>query len=251
MQRLDQLLVSKGLAASRTLAQKLIKENCVEIHLAGCWQVASKASAKFPQELDLRINSNTLQRYVSRAGLKLEGALEKTGLDVTNLTVLDIGQSTGGFSDCVLQHGAQKVFGIDVGHDQLHSKLKVDKRVVCFEGVNAREFDPAKLCIEAEDIDLVVIDLSFISQTLVLPQLAKLTSDQLKIISLVKPQFEVGKDGIGKGGLVRDKALYQTVKHKICEHLQQLNFNILDYFESAIKGGDGNTEFFVYASKGN
>ena len=250
LMRLDQLLVSLGLTPSRTLAQKLIKGNCVEVFLDNKWQVISRSSFQFDSNTEIRILQNELQKFVSRAGLKLEAALAHTNFSVDNLSVLDVGQSTGGFTDCLLQLGATRVIGVDVGHDQLHSSLREDKRVFYFEGVNARAMvanEKLKQSISA--VSLVVMDLSFISQTLVLPQLPLLLSHSFSLISLVKPQFEVGKEGIGKGGLVKNKALFSDVEQGICAALSDLGFTVLDYFESPLKGGDGNKEFFVYAQK--
>lgn len=248
--RLDQLLVNKGLAPSRTLAQKLIKEKCVEFLSDNEWMLAEKSSVQLDYQTKIRLLNNNLQKYVSRAGLKLEYALQRSNFPVKDITVLDIGQSTGGFSDCLLQHGVREVIGVDVGHDQLHPSLRKNDKVLCFEGINARTLSThSALIARAGDIGLVVMDLSFISQTLVLPQIAALIPAPFHLISLVKPQFEVGKEGVGKGGLVRDPRLYHEVEQIICNTLRDLAFTVLDYFDSPIEGGDGNKEFFVYACK--
>lgn len=246
--RLDQLLVSRNLVPSRSLAQKLIKDQCVSVFISGAWQVVTKASLVLEENSEIKIAENNLQKYVSRAGLKLEAALVRTQFSVAGLTVLDVGQSTGGFTDCLLQHGAEKVVGVDVGHEQLHGNLRADKRVYCLEGVNARSMagNEALQALVAE-VELVVMDLSFISQTLVLPELPRLLAGPFTLISLVKPQFEVGKAGIGKGGLVKSAHLYGDVEQGIRSVLSGLGFTVLDYFDSPLEGGDGNKEFFVYA----
>lgn len=250
MNRIDQLLVLKGLAPSRMLAQKLIRQACVSIKKTGKWQLITKPSFQVEDDIELKIEKNELQKYVSRAGFKLEGALIHTQFSVSNLTVLDIGQSTGGFTDCLLQRGVKQVIGVDVGHGQLHPTLREDDRVICFEGVNARVlsiYEPIqKYC---KEIALAVMDLSFISQKLVLPELPTLLPQAFHLISLVKPQFEVGKEGVGKGGIVKDTHLYSDVEQGIRSTLSDLGFRVLDYFASPIEGGDGNKEFFVYAQK--
>ncbi len=250
MQRLDSLLVDLQLVSTRTLAQKLIQQELVEVCEAGVWKVVNKSSAKFLQTANIRIRENTLQKFVSRAGLKLEGALTHTGLEVSGLTALDVGQSTGGFSDCLLQNGAKQVVGVDVGHDQLHNSLKGNANLICFEGLNARSLSQHKeLKSISHTIDCVVMDLSFISQKLIYPELCALIQRPFYLISLVKPQFEVGQAGIGKGGIVKNAALYVVLEREIREELRDLGFTVLDYFDSPIKGGDGNKEFFVYARK--
>jgi len=189
---------------------------------------------------------------VSRGGLKLEGALRHTGLDVTGAVCLDVGQSTGGFTDCLLQHGASLVVGVDVGQGQLHERLRIDPRVLAIEQCNARELSAERLVTAggpqaAGPFDCVVGDLSFISQTLVWPALLPLLKPNGHLLMLVKPQFELQPEHIGKGGLVKDVALYARVEQRIAQACQGNGLTQRDYFESTITGGDGNREFFVWA----
>jgi 23S rRNA (cytidine1920-2'-O)/16S rRNA (cytidine1409-2'-O)-methyltransferase len=250
MLRLDKLLFERGLAESRTQARQLIEAGAVEHCSAGDWRVVNRASHKLPQDAELRVSEEQRPRYVSRAGLKLEKALSVANLCLDSLIALDVGQSTGGFTDCLIQHGCPRVIGLDVGHEQLHPRMRQHESVVSIEGLNARELLPAHVQAYApEGFDLVVMDLSFISQSLVLPRLPALMKAGARLISLVKPQFEVGSEGIGKGGIVRDLALYPKVEAKICEQLQSLGFEAIEYFESPIEGGDGNREFFAIAQK--
>jgi len=245
-ERIDKLLVYKKLVKSRSLAQALIREGAVECKVAGVWQPIAKPSLVVPVETELRVRDSENLRFVSRAGLKLDFALDTLQLNLHDKKVLDVGQSTGGFSDCVLQRGCAQVVGIDVGHDQLDPKIRNNAKVTCLEGVNARELHSEQV---GNDFDLVVMDVSFISQTKILPQLGALMKPQAMLVSLVKPQFEVGPSGLGKGGLVKNVDLLQEVENKICTVLNHLGFSIIKYFDSPIAGGDGNKEFFVAAKK--
>ncbi|WP_245575290.1 TlyA family RNA methyltransferase [Chitinibacter tainanensis] len=244
MLRADVLLVERGVAASRTQAQTMIAAGRVMAD----GKAVSKAALKLPADADLQIAPDEVDRYVSRGGLKLAGALAAAQLTVTDFTALDVGISTGGFSDCLLQAGARKVIGVEVGHDQLHPRLLADARVVQFEGVNARHLTP-ELIAPALDapLDLVVGDVSFISLTLVLPALRCVLPAGGRLLFLVKPQFELGPQALGKGGIVRDPALYPLVESKIRTAASECGFQVLDYFPSPITGGDGNHEFFIYA----
>ena len=251
MQRADILLTEQGLAQSRTHAQRLLKGGKVSIRSGAGWQVISKPGLKLDPETEFQVETDEADRFVSRGALKLLGALQRSQLDVTGLIAIDIGQSTGGFSDCLVQSGIQKVVGIEVGHDQLAERLRLDERVLCFEGVNGRDL-PAEMLLEhahTDGFDLAVMDVSFISQTKILPSLAPLLRPGGYLISLVKPQFEVGKAGIGRGGIVRDPSLYPKVEDTIKSHCAELGLNVRDYFESPIKGGDGNREFLIIAQK--
>lgn len=244
MQRADKLLVQLGHATSRTLAQKLIESGHVRVREAGVWRTVLKSSEKLADDAELQADAHEEQRYVSRAGLKLDAALERVGLDLTGMRSLDIGQSTGGFSDCLLQRNCAEVVGIEVGHGQLVDSLRQDERITCIEGLNARELSPEHV----EGVfDLAVMDVSFISQTLILPRVPSLLRPGGFLLSLVKPQFEVGPEGIGKGGLVKNVDLYRGVEEKITTLLKELGFECSDYFESTIQGGDGNREYFVFA----
>jgi 23S rRNA (cytidine1920-2'-O)/16S rRNA (cytidine1409-2'-O)-methyltransferase len=238
--RADQLLVERGLAPSRTIAQRLIDAGRVS------WSggPVAKAALVLPLSAELSVAADDTDRYTSRGGIKLAGALAHTGVAVAGRTCLDIGQSTGGFTDCLLQAGAERVVGIDVGHHQLSPKLRADPRVTCIEGVNARALDASQLPVGA--FDLIVADLSFISLTLVLPQLPALLTPAGDMVLLVKPQFEVGPENVGKGGIVRDAALYPVVAAKLKHVAQLASLRVLDYFDSPIPGTDGNREFFVW-----
>ncbi|UTF59040.1 TlyA family RNA methyltransferase [Gilvimarinus sp. DA14] len=248
MNRLDAELVARGLVDSRAHAQRVMKESRVQQNLAGIWQTVTKPSAKTAPETQLRVIASDDDRYVSRGGLKLAGALHKSGLSVKGLTALDVGQSTGGFSDCLLQAGVEKIVGVDVGHDQLAKKIREDKRVSYYEGINAREL-PLDLRENHAPggFDIAVMDVSFISQTLILPSLVPLLKNGGVLLSLVKPQFEVGREGIGKGGIVRDQGYYKKVEEKLSLCCRELGLNVIDYFDSPITGGDGNREFFILA----
>jgi 23S rRNA (cytidine1920-2'-O)/16S rRNA (cytidine1409-2'-O)-methyltransferase len=188
-------------------------------------------------------------RYVSRGGLKLEGALQATGVQVQGLRCLDVGQSTGGFTDCLLQQGAEQVVGIDVGHAQVHPRIRDNERVVCIEGVNARELEPGdeRVPDALEGFDLMVGDVSFISLTLVLPGVVHLLKPTGQLLMLVKPQFELQPGQVGKGGIVKDDSLYGFVENRVRTTLAELGLKVTDWLDSPIEGGDGNREFFVQA----
>ena len=250
MIRLDLLLVQQQLASSRTHARKLIDAGRVLIADGHHWRPATKASQSLSEDTQIQIEALPEDQYVSRAGLKLAGILDHTGLDPKGWHALDVGCSTGGFSDCLLQRGADLVVGVDVGHDQLAQSLREDPRMHLFEGVNARHLTAGQIAPFGEHgFDAIVMDVSFISQTLILPQLPPLMKTGGHLLSLVKPQFEVGPEGIGKGGLVRDPALYQGVQEKIYALCDELDLKIQDYMESPITGGDGNREFLLWAQK--
>jgi 23S rRNA (cytidine1920-2'-O)/16S rRNA (cytidine1409-2'-O)-methyltransferase len=236
------MLVEQGLASSRTVAQRLIAAG----HVSYDQGLVSKSSLLLPADTVLVVaqgDTDGPDRYVGRGGLKLAGALAHTGLDVRGLVCLDVGQSTGGFTDCLLQAGAARVVGIDVGHGQLHSKLRADARVSCIEGINARHLEAET--VGGEPFQLIVGDLSFISLTLVLPKLAPLLAREGELLMLVKPQFEVGLENIGKGGIVRDTSLYPMVEAKLRACCGENKLRVLDWFESSITGTDGNHEFFI------
>lgn len=249
MRRLDLILVEQGKAASRTRAQRLISAGKVKVKAGPHWETPIKAGQKYPDWIETVIELDEADRYVSRGGLKLQGALAATGLSLAGATVIDVGQSTGGFTDCALQAGATKVVGIEVGHSQLVEALRDDPRVVCLEGVNARAlpisllgYSPAQ-----QGFDVAVMDVSFISQTRILPTLAPLLKPGGHLLSLVKPQFEVGPGGLGKGGIVRDESLYPQVEQTIKTCCQAVGLSVCSYFDSPITGGDGNREFFIWA----
>lgn len=233
--RADQLLVERGLAASRSQAVRLIAGGMRwrDAGTGDAWRNVAKNKDEVPESAELELADAAEARYVSRGGLKLEGALKTSGVDPTGKLCLDVGQSTGGFTDCLLQHGAAKVVGVDVGHGQLHARMREDERVVAIEGVNARALSPADLQVdEGEDdevgealeaveapaeprFDLIVGDLSFISLTLVLPAVVQFLADDGQLLMLVKPQFELQPGQVGKGGIVRDEAMYAVVEKRL------------------------------------
>jgi 23S rRNA (cytidine1920-2'-O)/16S rRNA (cytidine1409-2'-O)-methyltransferase len=243
--RADQLLVQRGLAPSRSAAQRLIAQGAVRWLAPAGWAAPRKAGDDLPEGCELQLTDDAELRWVSRGGLKLEGALAHTGIDVTGRICLDVGQSTGGFTDVLLARGAAQVVGIDVGHGQLHERLRADPRVVALEGVNARHLDAALLPVQR--FGLIVGDLSFISLTLVLPALAPLLEADGELLMLVKPQFELQPGDIGKGGLVRDAAAYDRVQVRLREACAACGLAVADWFASPVSGGDGNREFFVRA----
>jgi len=250
VERLDKALVSRGLADTRSQAQRMIEAGRVRCQASGNWQVLNKASAKVSEEQALDVEPGDEDQFASRGGLKLRGALAQSGLNPEGWVALDVGQSTGGFTDCLLQAGATRVVGVDVGRDQLVPALRAHPKVVYFEGINARDLPRDTLLAEAPaGFDLIVMDVSFISQTLILPGLPALLKPGGHLLSLVKPQFEVGKAGIGKGGIVRDDRLYAEVEQRIRAQCDTLGLTINGWFASPIKGGDGNREFFISATK--
>ncbi len=246
--RLDVLLVEMGKTSSRTKAQDLIKSGSVQIN----GQRAVAASLQVDVDSEIEIRESELNRYVSRGGLKLEGALDRVKMSVQGLRALDVGISTGGFTDCLLKKGALQVVGVDVGHDQLHPSLRSEQKLILIEGVNARDLDHNQSVQAAKPPagwPLVVVDVSFISLSLVLPALKMVMQKGGHLLALVKPQFEVGPDGLGKGGLVKDPQLYAQVEEKIRQKCLELDLTVRDYLESPIEGKDGNREFFVFAQK--
>jgi 23S rRNA (cytidine1920-2'-O)/16S rRNA (cytidine1409-2'-O)-methyltransferase len=337
--RADQLLVNRGLASTRAQAQRLIASGVQWLKLSHhhtaqgamssaqiganfaassgaasstqsstlYWQRVAKNGDILPDDAQIELLNDAEARYVSRGGLKLEGALKQLGLSVKGATCLDVGQSTGGFTDCLLQQGAARVVGVDVGFGQLHDKLRSDERVLCFERVNAREpgviaaeiskllsgeddldadvdedsefnddnydddddvkFTPKNIATQAintsatsisnelfeadfvAEFDFIVGDLSFISQTLVLPAIAPLLKPNGCLVMLVKPQFELNFGQVGKGGIVRDAALYEQVEKRVRDAYVEQGLTVHAWLESPIQGGNGNREFFIHASK--
>lgn len=240
-ERADVLVVERGLAESRTKAQALILAGQV---VAGDQRV-DKPGTRLPVEIELRLKGEVLP-YVSRGGLKLKGAIDRFGLKVTGAVCADIGASTGGFTDCLLQEGAVKVHAIDVGRAQLHEKLRQDPRVISREGVNARKLTDADL---PEDVDVVVIDVSFISLKLVLPSVLPRLKTKGLLIALVKPQFEVGADRVGKGGVVRDAAARTEVIEGIRKFVADAGLLEVGVMDSTVPGPAGNVEALLVARK--
>ncbi|KQU82455.1 hemolysin [Variovorax sp. Root318D1] len=252
--RADQLLVERGLAASRSQAVRLIAGGMRwrDAGTGDAWRSVVKNRDEVPESAELELDDAAEARYVSRGGLKLEGALTASSVDPAGKLCLDVGQSTGGFTDCLLQRGAAKVVGVDVGHGQLHARLREDERVVAIEGVNARALSPDDLQEEGEEpseprFDLIVGDLSFISQTLVLPAVVPFLADDGHLLVLVKPQFELQPGQVGKGGIVRDESMYAVVEKRLRDACEALDLRVLQWFDSPIAGGDGNREFFIHA----
>lgn len=237
--RLDRLLVDRGLVESREKAQGLILAGSVLVDE----QKQEKCGALVNAQAALRLLGDP-PKYVSRGGLKLEGALEHFRLNPDSRVCLDVGSSTGGFTDCLLQHGAGKVYAVDGGTHQLDWKIRRDSRVVVMEKTNARYLTADRI---GERVDLVTIDVSFISVTLILPVLVPLLASPADMVVLVKPQFEVGKGQVGKGGIVRDPAQHQEAVAKVSRKLLELGFGKLSSMESPLLGAEGNHEFFLHA----
>lgn len=248
LSRADALLVARGLAPSRTVAQRMIGAGRVNWRRGHGIEPVAKSSLSLPDDAELLVTADEEDRYVSRGGLKLAGALRDSGVNPDGMTCLDVGQSTGGFTDCLLQAGAEKVVGVDVGHGQLHPRLREDGRVVFLEGINARHLDAATLGehLPAGGFKLIVADLSFISLAKVMPQLPSLLTKDGQMLLLVKPQFEVGPEHVGKGGIVRDETLYAGVEESFRQTAVDLNLRVRGWFDSPVTGGDGNHEFFIW-----
>jgi 23S rRNA (cytidine1920-2'-O)/16S rRNA (cytidine1409-2'-O)-methyltransferase len=285
--RIDQLLVQRGLANTRSQAQRLIADG-VEWAQGETWRRIAKNGDEVPESAEVRLLDDSEARYVSRGGLKLEAALKQVGLSVEGFACLDVGQSTGGFTDCLLQAGAKSVVGVDVGSAQLHPMLRSDPRVLCVEKVNARALTAEDLIQAYEDstgedgqfeveadgddfdgedaasvegdavpiasefvpeFDLIVADLSFISQTLVLPAVVPLLKAGGTLLTLVKPQFELQPGQVGKGGIVKEPEFYVVVEQRLREACAALGLTVTAWFDSPIAGGDGNREFFICAVK--
>ena len=247
--RIDQLILQRGLAPTRSAAQRLIERRAVRWLGPKGWSVPAKAGEDVPEEAQVEVTDDAELRFVSRGGLKLEGALTHCGLAVQGRTCLDVGQSTGGFTDLLLQQGAARVVGLDVGRDQLAARLRADERVVAYEGVNARDVTGSAFAQDwpAASFGFITADVSFISLTHVLPTLFTYLATEGDLLVLVKPQFELQPEHIGKGGLVKDAASYAQVKQRIGQACEDHGLTLRDYVESAITGGDGNREFFVWA----
>jgi 23S rRNA (cytidine1920-2'-O)/16S rRNA (cytidine1409-2'-O)-methyltransferase len=239
--RLDLLLAERGLAESREKAQAIIFAGQVLVN----GQKQDKAGALVPEDAEVRILGEML-RYVGRGGLKLEAALKEFAVPVLGKTALDVGASTGGFTDCLLQHDAQKVYAVDVGYGQMAWKLRQDPRVVVIERVNIRDMSSS---LVPEPVDLAVIDVSFISLEKVIPPVTAFLKPDSAIVALIKPQFEVGREHVGKGGIVRDEDARTAAVKKIGDFIGGLGFEVKGIIPSPITGQDGNVEFLIYAEK--
>ncbi len=240
-QRLDQLLVMRALAASRPQAQRLIMAG--KVRVAG--QLADKPGRRIAADAELSVAAG--ERFVGRGGAKLEHAFQTFGLQASGLICLDIGASSGGFTDCLLQHGAAKVYAIDVGRGQLHQKLRQDPRVVIMDKTNARYLRPDDL---GELADLAVMDVSFISLTKVMPAIKDMLRPGAHLLTLIKPQFEAGRQEVGRGGVVREAAVRQRVIEQLRQWgTEQLGLRWLGVCESPLRGPAGNLEYLAYWEK--
>lgn len=239
-QRIDQILVQRAFFKSRTDAQKAILAGSIRAKD----QRVHKANELFPPDVEIEVLAR--KRFVSRGGEKLDAALNAFSVDVTGKVILDIGSSTGGFADCVLQRGAGRVYSVDVGYGQLDLSLRNNPRVLVFEKVNARYLSKADF---QEDMDLAVIDVSFISLEKILPAIMPLLKSDGEILALVKPQFEVGRAQVGKGGVVRDEAHRLGSVQKVRDFAEGIGLINSGFFESPLKGPAGNIEYFLYLKK--
>ena len=240
-ERLDILLVEKGIFTSRERAKTSIMAG--KIFVDG--QRVDKAGEKVSVDADIIFKGQEIP-YVSRGGLKLEKAMKEFGISLENKTCMDIGASTGGFTDCMLQNGAKKVFSIDVGYGQFAWKLRTDPRVVCMERTNIRYVTPDDI---GEPVDFASIDVSFISLKKIMPATINLLSNEGEVVALIKPQFEAGKEKVGKKGVVRDINVHKEVVKSIVDYLYSESLNILSVSYSPIKGPEGNIEYLVYFTK--
>ncbi|QSV44769.1 TlyA family RNA methyltransferase [Geobacter benzoatilyticus] len=240
-ERLDKLLVDRGLVQSRERARALIMAGQVVVND----HLADKAGTQVSLDADVRLKGEDIP-FVSRGGLKLARALDEFGLDVTDLVAIDVGASTGGFTDCLIQRGARKVYAVDVGYGQLAWKLRQDSRVVNLEKTNIRYLEPGTL---AELPDLAVIDASFISLDKVLPPTLRLIRNGGTVVALIKPQFEVGKGEVGKGGVVRDEGKHREVVENVVSLAESLGLHVCGVTESPILGPKGNREFLIHLIK--
>ena len=240
-ERLDVLLVKRNLAASREKAKAVIMSGNVFVD----GQREDKAGTTFPEEVRIEVRGSTLP-YVSRGGLKLEKALQNFDVSVEGKVCTDVGSSTGGFTDCMLQNGARKVYAIDVGRGQLDWKLRQDERVVCMEKTNIRYVTPEDI---GEPVDFSSIDVSFISLTKVLEPIRNYLTEQGQIVALIKPQFEAGREKVGKKGVVRDPATHMEVIHKVINYAVSIGFAALALEFSPIKGPEGNIEYLIWLEK--
>ncbi len=240
-ERLDVLLVNRGLAPSREKAKAMIMEGNVFVEN----QREDKAGSSFDVNANIEIKGNTL-KYVSRGGLKLEKAMTHFGIELTDKICMDIGASTGGFTDCMLQNGAKKVYAVDVGYGQFAWKLRQDERVVCMEKTNIRYVTPDDI---ADRLDFASVDVSFISLTKVLEPARNLLQDDGEMVCLIKPQFEAGREKVGKKGVVREKSVHEEVICKVIDYAVSIGFVVLNLEYSPIKGPEGNIEYLVYIKK--
>ncbi|NLJ90889.1 MAG: TlyA family RNA methyltransferase [Clostridiales bacterium] len=240
-ERLDILLVNKNLVSSRQKAKAIIMAGNVLVN----GQKETKAGTLFDENVDIQIKGQPL-KYVSRGGFKLEKAIEKFGVDLSSKTCMDVGSSTGGFTDCMLQNNAKKVYAVDVGTNQLAWKLRQDERVVVMEKTNIRHVEPSHI---NEEIEFASIDVAFISLKLVLTPVRNLLTSNGQVVCLIKPQFEAGRDQVGKKGVVRDRKVHEEVIESIIIHAVSIGFRILNLDFSPITGPEGNIEYLLHLQK--
>lgn len=240
-ERLDILLVEKGICESREKAKTNIMAGLIFVD----GQRVDKAGEKVKVDADIVFKGEKL-KYVSRGGLKLEKAMNTFGIDLTDKVCMDIGASTGGFTDCMLQNNASKVFAVDVGYGQFAWKLRTDERVICMEKTNIRYVTPEDIGVA---LDFASIDVSFISLRTIMPAVKALLADKGEVVALIKPQFEAGRDKVGKKGVVRDKEVHLEVINTIINFLMENELNVLGLSYSPIKGPEGNREYLVYFTK--
>lgn len=238
-ERLDVLVVQQELAPSRTKAAAMIM--AAEVFVDG--QIADKPGMRVPIDADITLKEKP--RYVGRGGLKMEGALDAFDIRIEGKTCADVGASTGGFTDCLLQNGANRVYAIDVGQGIIDYKLRVDERVILLENTNARYLDSLD-----EPVELVVVDVSFISLRLILPSVKKWLSKTADIVTLVKPQFEAGRKNVGKGGIIKDVDVHKRVLSEITTFAEEQGFTVIDLIRSPITGQKGNVEFLMWLKWG-
>lgn len=240
-ERLDVLLVNRNLAESREKAKAIIMSGNVFVE----GQREDKAGSTFAEEVNIEVKGNPL-KYVSRGGLKLEKAMAKYGILLEGKICMDVGSSTGGFTDCMLQNGAVKVYAVDVGTNQLAWKLRQDERVISMEKTNIRYLTPDQI---NDKISFASIDVSFISLTKVLQAVRDLMAEEGEIVSLIKPQFEAGREKVGKKGVVRDRKVHEEVINQVSSFAASIGFDCLDLDYSPIKGPEGNIEYLLYLKK--
>ncbi|HAG91180.1 MAG TPA: TlyA family rRNA (cytidine-2'-O)-methyltransferase [Bdellovibrionales bacterium] len=253
MKRADILLTEKGLCPSRTKAKELIEIGEVEYLFQGEWKKVSTSSQKLPEDVELKILDSERLRFVSRAGLKLEGALNDFNISVQDRYVLDIGQSTGGFTDCLLQQGAKEVLGFDVGHDQLHKSLKNHPQIKAYEGIHLQDLasiTEIKSWLD-QHLDLVVVDISFISVISAFEELCQFHGKKFEVLALVKPQFEVGRENLNRSGVVKDRKVQDQVLKNLKLKIEELGFEVSEFKASKLAGRDGNQEFFLFCKHSN
>lgn len=240
-ERLDVLLVERGLSESREKAKATIMAGLVFVDGQRC----DKAGTKLPADIDILVKGNPIP-YVGRGGLKLEKAMQEFPLQLEGVTMMDIGASTGGFTDCALQNGAAKVFAVDVGYGQLAWKLRTDERVVNMERTNIRNVTPEDI---GEPVDFISIDVSFISLLKIMPAVAPLLKAGGSMVTLIKPQFEAGREHVGKGGIVRDREVHRQVIRHVTDGIAACGLSPLQLTFSPIKGADGNIEYLLFSRK--